>query len=506
MSASQISIPTYPANNRVPGVFNVIDATKANRGDVNLRSLILGQMTASGSAAPNIAVISAGVGDAQISFGLGSEAAIAVERYRALDPTGELWVVPLSDQGGSAKATGSIALTGTATANAVLPLYLDGYNVPVSVNSGDTATVIAGNAATAANNFTTAAGNPLSYVGAAATGTLTFTARNAGSLGNQSTINLSSGGTAQGQGQPGSTNVPGVTAVITAFSGGTTDPVLTTALANLPDKSFDFIYCPYSDSTTLGALQTFLGDAAGRWNWSQQLFGGVFTAKGGTFSARTTWSTARNDQHAAAIGAWNSPSPDWHWAIDFCAACAVTIRADPAVPPGGIGGGVALSVFPPPLANRDDFAERSTMLFDGISTYVVDQSGAVRIDRAITTYQFNPAGAPDTSYLNINVPYMLAAYCRAVNAMISSNFAQYGLVSDATRIPPGLKRTTAKLIAQHIIALYNSLSPALVQNPAEFAKNIRWQNAGGGVVKLLQPVQLANQLIAVASDIQFTQP
>jgi phage tail sheath gpL-like len=504
--ASQISIPGYDANNRVPGVFNVVDASQANTATLNQKTLITGQMLAAGTATPNIAVLSAGVGDAQLSFGLGSQLAIAVERYRNLDIVGELWCLPVADQAGSAKATGTIALTGTATAASILPLYLDGYYVPVSVNLGDTATVIAANVATAVAAFITSGGNPLSYTAAASTGTTTFTARNAGSLGNESTINLSLGGTAQGQGQPGTTNVPGVTAVITAFSGGTTDPVFTTAIANLPDQPFDFIIMPYNDTTSLNAWEAFLGDAAGRWNWSEQLFGGVFTAKGGTLSTRTTWSTARNDQHASAIGAWNSPSPDWHWAVDYGAASAVSIRSDPAIPIGGIGGGVALNVFAPPGPNRDTFTERETMLFDGMSTYIVGNDGTVFVDRAITTFQFNAAGAPDNAYLDVNVPYMLMAYLRALNTMIQSNFSQYGLVSDATRIPPGLKRTTAKLIAQHVIALYNSLSPALVQNPTQFAAGIKWQNAGGGIVKLLQPVQLANQLIAVASDIQFTQP
>jgi phage tail sheath gpL-like len=503
---AQISIPGYNASNRVPGVFNVIDASKANTAVANQRGLIIAQGTSAATQAFNTAVISAGVGDAQVSCGLGSQAAIAVERVRGLDPTGEWWVGLLQDAGGSAAATGTLTFTGTATAASILPLYLDGYFVPVSVNLGDTASVIAGNTVTAANNFTTAGGNPLSFIAAAVAGAVTFTARNDGSLGNQSTIALSSGGTAQGQGQPGTTNVPGITAAIVAFSGGTTDPVLTTLLANLPNIPFDFIICPYSLATPLNALMAFLGDTAGRWNWSEQLFGCVFTAKSGTLSARTTWSTARNDQHASAIGAYNSPSPDWHWAVDYGAASAVSIRSDPAIPIGGIGGGVALNVFPPPGLYVDDFSEQETLLFDGLSTYIVGTDGTVYVSRAITTFQTNPAGAPSNAYLNVNVPFQLSAWCRAKNTMISSQYSQYGLVSDGTIIPPGLKRTTAQLIAQAIVGLYRSLCPSLMQNPDTFAANIQWQNAGGGVVKTLEPVMLANQLILVASDIQFTQP
>lgn len=513
MSGS-ITVPGYPSNNRVPGVFAAVDASKANTGSVNQRTLIFGQMLASGTATANMPVISAGVGDAQTAFGLGSQLAISVERYRALDPIGELWCVPLSDASGSAAATGSIALSGTATAAAVLPLYVNGFYIPVAVNLGDTATVIGGNTATAINNFITSGKNPLEYTAANASGTVTLTARHKGTLGNLGTINLSFGGTAQGQGQPGTTNVPGVTAVITGFTGGTTDPTLTASIANLPAMSFDFIVCPYSASTPLNALQAFLGDAAGRWNWSQQLYGGVFTAYGGTFSARTTWSTARNDQHCTAIGAYLSPSPDWHWAVDYCAASAVSIRADPTIPIGGLTSGVALNVVAPALPNRDTFTERQTLLFDGMSTYKVDHAGVVHVDRAITTYQSNAAGTPDNSYLSLNVPYQLMAFIRAVEALIGSQFNQVKLVANGSRIPPGSAMVTAQTILFSVIALYNTIATlgipgapvGLVQNPQAFAQNAQAQNQGGGVVALLLPVMLGNQLIVVAMDIQFTQP
>ncbi|MGH6990690.1 MAG: hypothetical protein ACREE3_12405, partial [Stellaceae bacterium] len=230
-----INIPGYPASNRVPGVYAVVDASKANTGVANQVTLIIGQMLPSGTATAGTAVISAGVGDAQASFGLGSQLAIEIERYRALDNFGTVWCLPLSDAqfsidttaaqgsagtglqfapggvlgslaegtavagvdiasdttvaavnaaagtvtlsqatsaavalgasitfGSSVKATASIAFTGTATAPAVLPLYIDGAYIGVSVNTGDTASVVATNTATAINAWTTAGGNPLS--------------------------------------------------------------------------------------------------------------------------------------------------------------------------------------------------------------------------------------------------------------------------------------------------------------------------------------------------------
>ncbi len=505
--AGIISIPGYPSTNRVPGVFCVVDATKANTGQPSQRGLIIGQMLAAGTAAANIAVVSAGTGDAQAQYGTGSQLSTMLERWRALDLTGEVWCAPLADAVGSAAATWTLVFTGPASAAGTIFLYIDGFRVQVPVNNLDTATVMGASAVAAVNAFTTPGNNLLSLVAtnAPGTGTITLTARNKGTIGNQSTVLLSFGGTANGEGPPGTPNVAGVGLTITANGGGATDPVLTTLLANLPPIPFDFIVCPYNDNTSLNALQAFLGDAAGRWNWSVQMFGGVFTAKGGSLATRTSWSTGRNDQHAAAIGAYLSPSPDWHWAVDFAAASAVSIRADPAIPIGGLAGGAQLNVVPPAPANQDTFAEQEVLLYDGMSTWIAT-AGVVYVQRAITTYQFNGAGAPSNAYLNLNVPYQLMAYIRARNTMLSSQFNQYGLVADGSRIPPGLKRTTAQLIALAVIGFYRTLDPALVQESDKFAANVAWQNAGGGVVKLMEPVMLAGQLIAIAADIQFRQP
>lgn len=513
MSGS-IYVPGYPSNNRVPGVFASVDASHANTGTINQRTLIIGQMLSSGSAVATQAIISNGVGDAQAAFGPGSLLALMVERYRNLDLIGELWCLPLADAGGATAATGTIALTGPATANGTIPLYINGVLISCPVNSADTAATIATNMAAAINAHTSSGGNPLSVVATVSSSTVTLTARNKGTLGNQGTILLSYRGTAAGEGQPGTANVAGVTATITGFSGGATDPLLPSPLANLPDTAFDFIVVPYNDVTSLNAVQAFLGDAAGRWNWSVQLFGGAFTAKHGSLSTRTTWSTARNDQHATAIGAFGSPSPEWHWATDYCAASAVSIRSDPTIPIGGLTDGVALNVLAPPLASRDGFAARETLLFDGMSTYKVDNAGVVHVDRAITTYQFNAAGGPDNSYLNLNVPYQLMAYIRSLETLLGSNFNQVKLVSDQTRIPAGSRMVTSKTILFSVIAHYQAIAttgtvdvPAgLVQNSDDFAKQAQAINAGGGIVKLLLPIQLGNQLIAIAMNVQFVSP
>jgi phage tail sheath gpL-like len=578
-TGNTINVPGYNAQNRVPGVFAVVDASQANTGQFNQLTLLIGQMLPGGTATPEQAVISAGVGEAQTSYGAGSQIAVAVERYRNLDPFGTVYILPLADAsvtvstseaqsaageilnfapgsladvaigevvaatgitlgttveaindttgaltlsaattaaiasgtaitfGSAAAATASIVVAGTATAAGTIPLLIDNEAVNVAVNLGDTAAVATANVNAAINAFTTAGGNPLRMTAAFASDTITLTQRNKGTLGNDSTINLSFLGTAAGQGQPGTTGVAGITLAITPFSGGAGDPVIANALANLPATSYDFIYCPYNDPTSLGAISSFLGETAGRWNWSEELFGVAFTAFNGTFAARTTFGMDQNDQFLTAIGASGSPSPETDWAVDYCAAAAVSIRANPSVPVGGLAGGVQLNVGAPAIANQDSFQEQSSLLNDGMSTYIANNSGQVFVSRAITTFQQSAAGAPDDAFLSLNVPFQLMAYIRAVRAMVQTQFNQSILVADGTTIPAGSAMVTSQTIRFSIIALYaQQATQGLVQNPTQFAQQAAAQNAGNGLVTALLPVQLSNQLINVAMDIKFTQP
>lgn len=512
--SQSINVPGFSQNNLLPGVFAAIDASLANTGQVPQRTLMFGQMLSSGTAAANVAVASAGVGDAQTAFGLGSELAISVERYRALDPTGQLVCVPLADNGTGAAATATATITGPSTAVSVIPLYCDGNPVPIPVNVGDTATTVATNMAATVNGFTTAGGNPLPYTAAAVAGVVTFTWRHKSALGNQSTLSLSYLGTAGGQGQPGTSNAPGITIVLTAFTGGTLNPVLTTALANLPSEAFDFICCPFNDTTSLSALGAFLNEAAGRWNWSVQLFGVVFTGFNGTFSARGSFAIAQNLFTETVTGLFGGLSPDWHFAADYCATSAVSIRSDPTIPIGGLTQGAPLNVVGPPLASRDTAAERQTLLADGFTTCKTSANGSVFIDRAVTTFTANASGGPNNAFQNLNVPFQLMAYIRAVETLIGSQFNQVKLVADGSRTPPGSSMVTSQTILFSVIAQYETIATTglpgapvgLVQNPKMFAAAASAENAGGGIVKMRLPVQLGNQLIAVAMDIQFTQP
>ncbi|SUQ37357.1 putative bacteriophage tail sheath protein [Yersinia ruckeri] len=104
-------------------------------------------------------------------------------------------------------------------------------------------------------------------------------------------------------GSAGGENTPDSLALtITPMSGGAGAPELDDALANLQDRTFDFIINPYTDTASLNKLKDFLSDSTGRWSYAEQLYGHSFAAQSGTYGQLTAAGELRNDQHASLLG------------------------------------------------------------------------------------------------------------------------------------------------------------------------------------------------------------
>lgn len=487
-----IAFQKYPSSNRVPGVYAEIDPSQANTAGANLRALIIGQITAAGAATPNQPLISAGVNDAITQGGPGSMLALMTAKYRSIDTFGEVWYLPLADDPAAVAATGTLTVTAGPTAAGTIPLYIAGVLVPVLVTSGMTPTQVAAAIATAIGN------NPnLPVTASASSGVVTLTAKNKGLAGNDIDLRFAYLGATAGEVMPASLAI-----TVAAMSGGAQNPTaLATALANLADMPFEFIACPYNDTASLDAIKAFMDDNTGRWSWQQMLYGEVFGAFRGTLAQATTFGVTRNDPAVSIIPFSNSPEPYWLWAAGYTATCAVSQRANPALPLTQI----PLGVLAPPVADQFTLTERNTLLYDGLSTFTVADDGTVLLERAVTTYQKNGQGQPDDSYLDVETRGTLAYVCRDLKTYLSTVFARKILVSDQTRIPAGSDMVNPSTIKAAVIARYYYLQDevGIVQNADTFAKAVQVQNAGNGLVQVLWPGDLANQLRQIAILVQF---
>jgi phage tail sheath gpL-like len=509
-----IPFKNIPQNLRVPLFYAELDNSRANTGASTLRALIIGQITADGTATPGVPRISQGPTDSKQVGGLGSMLASMTDAYRQGDSFGELWYLPLADDDNAVASTGTIGITAPPTATGVISLYIAGVLTSLRVSSAmetaDVATALA-DAINANLDLPVTA-----EVGAAAvddpgngggggtraadpSATVTLTAKNAGLAGNGIDVQLNYRGSASGEALP-----TGMAVEITPMAGGQLNPDITDALANLSDDEYDFIAVPYTDAANLDAMKAFLSSTTGRWSWSEQIYGGGYAAYEGTLGDLTTFGTTRNDEHMSVTGFNGSPTPPWQWAAALTAAVAVSARADPALPLQTV---TLPAILPPPPELRFTLSERNVLLWDGVSTFSVAQDGTVAIENQITTYQVNSFGMPDDSYLQVETLNTIAYVLRALKADVTSKYARVKLAADGTRFAPGSAIVTPSIIRAGQIATYQELEyNGYVQQSDVFAEAIIVEiNATNpNRVDVLYPAVLINQLRIFALLFQFT--
>ncbi|MCO6414815.1 phage tail sheath subtilisin-like domain-containing protein [Siccirubricoccus sp. KC 17139] len=486
-----IQFSLYPASNRVTGIYAEIDPSLANTATDNQKTLIMGQMLAAGSATANTAVLVTSYQQARSLFGAGSMLSLMYQQYRKSDNFGEVWCSPVTDNASGTAATNTITVAGTATAPGTLNLYIAGQRIQVGVAVADAAAAIAAKINAAIN-----AAIDLPATSGVATATVTVTARHKGVTAGDLDIRLNYAGAAGNEFTPA-----GVTITIGAGTAGTGEPSLVNAFANLGDAPYDFIAFPWSGTTELASLTNLLSDTIGRWAWNVSLFGHAFTAREGTASTLASYGAALNDQHVTVLGINDTPTPIYNVAADYAAVCARSLRADPALPLQNL----TMGILPPPRGSRFLLNERNTLLYSGISTAKVNDAGQAILERSVTTYQKNAAGAADDSYLDTETLTTLQFLIRDLKNVLGTKFARKKLVADGTPVPGGSSFVTPSTVKGEVIAWYRGhAANGMVQNVANFTQNMKAENAGSGRVSLLLPIDVANQLRIISTLVQFT--
>ena len=506
----------YPAGNLVPGVYHELNTVRANTAvNFNVRTLLIGQMMAGGTAVANLPLLVSS-GDYNTLFGAKSQLAAMVQTYRQRDTFGEIWALPLADDGGAVAATAPITVTGNATSAASMALYTGGNRYPFNVASGDTPAVALTKLLVAMCNKPRAVevkigtkvltlsdpANPGLCTDATTspiTSPISIVACNLGAAGNAMGLALNH------RGQPAGETMPaGQTWSAGTPTGGATNPVLTTGLANLADQKFGVIALPYQDSVSLDAMKAFLNDTTGRWAWSKAIFGHCVTAFPGTTSAAATFAAGRNDQHLSAVSYVGSPDPVWEWTAAFAAAVAESTRADPALPVTS----TYLNVETPAMSNRATISEMNTLLYAGISTWRAGDDNAASLDRVVTTYT-KTNGADDTSYRDYETPATIDYILTDMRSKLATRFKRCKLVSDNSILPGSATNVaTPRDVKAYVVSLYRGYQDNLqiVQNADAFAKAVQVFDRGSGRIDIIVPADLSNQLRTMAIEFQFAKP
>jgi phage tail sheath gpL-like len=289
------------------------------------------------------------------------------------------------------------------------------------------------------------------------------------------------------------------------MSGGATDPSLSTPIAALGDTEFDFICSPFTDSTNIGLLTTFLNHSTGRWSPSQQLYGVVFSAKDDTSSNLATSGSSLNDPNLTIMGYNKGSSPPWKWAAAYAAVATRLQFASEAsrpmqtLPLLGILG-------PKLLSDRFTQTQRAALYVDGIASYKVAPGNVITIDRAITTYQSNALGAADTSWLDVESRFQAMFVVRYMRNKITEQHGRNALREDNPLRLPNV--STPDNIRDTIVHGYRELSNAnLVENFEGFANGlvVERNTADPSRVDVFLPVDLVNGLRIFAVNATFFQ-
>lgn len=488
-----ISFNTIPSNLRVPLFYAEVDASQASYFSQIQKTLLIGQMLSSGTAAANVPVICARTDEAKVLFGVGSQLARMHAAYRANDAFAEVWCLPLAEPGAGVSATGTISLTGPASAAGTLTTYIAGQKVEIAVASGDTATAIGAALATAIG-----AATELPVTAAADTGVVTLTSKWKGLTGNDITVFHNYGGSIEGEALPA-----GVGSTIVAMASGTAAPVLTTAITNMGDDPYDFIVTPFTDSTSLNALRTEMNDTSGRWSYLRQIYGHVFSALRGSLGTCTTFGAARNDQHAtvAAVEV-DIMQPIWEYAAAYASRCAQFLMVDPARPTQT---GILYGITPARAGKRFLITERQSLLNNGMATSNL-AGGYQRVERSITTYQKNASGFADTSYLDLETMYTTMYVLRFLAQAITTKYGRHKLANDGTRFGAGQAIVTPKVIRSELTAAYAQMElSGIVENSQAFgaALIVERDDTNPNRVNVLFPPDYVNQLRIFAVLNQF---
>ena len=392
--------------------------------------------------------------------------------------------------GAAVKSTGTLTIqAGTATKAGVLALYVNGVKVSVAVAVGDDEDAV-GAALNAAINLNT----NLAITSTVLLNVVTTTAVNGGLIGDEIDMRLN-----YNSDDKLPAGIPGVT--IVAMNSGAGSPDISEIIAVMPEDQFNIMVHPWTDSANLTLLEAELAD---RFGPLRQNDGVAFAAKMDSLGSLSTLGNGRNSQHSSIMGPSKSaPNASYEFAAAYGAQVSAAAQADPGRPFQTLQ---LIGILPPAANERFGLTERNILLTDGIATAKIDDT-AVRIERAITTFQTNAAGSPDTSYLDVNTLLILSFLRYDFKTTMAAKFPRSKLGKDGVKYGPGQKIITpliGKAVAVEIFERWEQ-DLVLVEGIDQFKRDLvveRNISDPNRLDFLLSP-DLINQLRGVGSQIAF---
>lgn len=361
---------------------------------------------------------------------------LAIATYKGSNGL-ETWIIPQDEGGSDVAATGSIAVTATSAKSGVLALYVNGEILPISVATGDTATLIGDKIVAAL-----ASAPEMPVTGVNTTGTVAITAKSKGVFGNDISLAV---------GLQGEVAVEGVTVAITDMASGSGTADIQAALDamgqgdNRNENYFTAMVHGYGkDQTTLTKISEYVGEGNDAVGCYDKINGRFFRSLVGSvandLNAEIAFADQRiNDRANGLIVVPNSPN---HPNEIAALAIGMSEFENSQLAQGSYFNKVMPGILLGATRWSDEYNNRDIAVKNGISPTMA-QSGAVVLQNVISFYRPTTVPVANNGYRSMrnisisqNVVYAVRKYFE------QENWQNITIVKDVAKVtnPAGRKR------------------------------------------------------------------
>ncbi|MFP4733667.1 phage tail sheath subtilisin-like domain-containing protein [Pasteurella multocida] len=347
--------------------------------------------------------------DAELAFGAGSWAHLMARIAIQNNPLLRLSIIGLKDNDAGVAATGTLTLSGTASAIGYLLVIIAGVEYKVSVAKAETANAVATRLAAVINISNTCPVNAQ-----VSESTITLTAKCKGEIGNEIMLSASS-------------HVSSMTLNAQALANGANNADLSKALASVAGTHYHVIISPFSDDKNAKALVNHLETVSSPLEKKPAI--GVIGWRG-TMASGTTYTSKINSERVTC--AWYKGAIESNALIAAGYGAVIAGEEDPAKPLNTleIKGLTTVDATQTPI-----LTEVNQALFHGLTPVTV-VNHRVRIMRAITTYTKSATNTDDPSYLDLTTIRTLDYTRKALEQRIELRFPRAKL---SNRTPPKVR-------------------------------------------------------------------
>lgn len=320
-------------------------------------------------------------------------------------------------------------------------------------------------------------------------GKVAYQAKNKGLVGNDIDV--------RGNWREGEEYPAGVDATINAMASGATNPDCSDALAALGDNWHQVWAHPWRDADNLDALEAEL---LRRWVAGVEQHAVALGGARGSVETMVTLGDSRNSPHSSLVAPEGTDplAAPWDYAAANAARAALSGQRQPNQPLQSLTLGLPVGKLP---FTRD---ERQVLLQHGIATTRPGPGGTLQIDRTVTTYRLNAAGAPDSSYRDLTMMLTLLYLAYSWNVRWATKYPNALLATDAITAPPGKQVVTPKVGAAEAIGWFLQMQgKLLVQDVEQFKRDLVVQLNGPNRIEFLLPPKMIEGLIVGATQLQF---